>query len=73
MRLFLLLLQAALVAAVTGASGVVRSPVSLSVVTWNLAQSTPSKRDAAFLKEHEDSDVVVVGVQVKRMTRIEWV
>jgi hypothetical protein len=37
---------------------------NISVVTWNLAEKSPSARDCAFLKElQSDSDFVVIGVQ----------
>ena len=37
---------------------------NISVVTWNLAEKSPSARDCAFLKElQSESDFVVVGVQ----------
>lgn len=36
----------------------------MSVVTWNLAEKSPSQRDYSFLKELQlESDFIVLGVQ----------
>ena len=36
---------------------------AISVVTWNLAEKSPSKKDCTFLKNYRDEDIVVLGVQ----------
>ena len=38
--------------------------INISVVTWNLAESTPSEKDAYFMRCLQNDDVVIVGVQV---------
>ena len=38
--------------------------LNVSVITWNLAECTPSDYDCSFLKKFSDEDVVVIGVQV---------
>ena len=39
------------------------SSLNVSVLTWNLSELSPSKKDCAFLQGFQDSDVVVCGVQ----------
>lgn len=51
-------------------------PTALSVVTWNLAERTPSQIYTEFMTQHADSDVVVVGVQVnacETCKELEWI
>ena len=35
----------------------------ISVITWNLAEKSPSKKDYLFLSNYRDDDIVVVGAQ----------
>lgn len=35
----------------------------LSVITWNLAEKSPSKQDFSFLKDYRNEDIVVIGAQ----------
>jgi hypothetical protein len=35
----------------------------LSVITWNLAEKSPSKKDFSFLKDYRNDDIVVIGAQ----------
>lgn len=36
---------------------------NISVVTWNLAEKSPSKEDCSFLKKFKNDDIVVIGAQ----------
>ena len=35
----------------------------ISVITWNLAEKSPSKKDYSFLRNYRDDDIVVIGAQ----------
>lgn len=35
----------------------------ISVITWNLAEKSPSKKDYSFLQSYQDDDIVVIGAQ----------
>ena len=39
------------------------SSMTIGVVSWNLAEKIPSDKDAAFLKEFKNDDIVVLGAQ----------
>jgi hypothetical protein len=40
-----------------------KNEYNISIVSWNLAEKTPSKKDCLFLKEYQNEDIVVIGVQ----------
>ena len=35
----------------------------ISVITWNLAEKSPSKKDYSFLRNYRNDDIVVIGAQ----------
>jgi hypothetical protein len=40
-----------------------KNEYNISIVSWNLAEKSPSKKDCLFLKEYLNEDIVVIGVQ----------
>lgn len=36
---------------------------NISILTWNLAEKSPSKKDCLFLKDYRNDDIVVLGIQ----------
>lgn len=60
----LFVLYAVIASAIVCVNAAAHAPLRMSVISWNLAEKTPSKADAAVLAEHASSDVVIVGVQV---------
>ena len=39
------------------------TPIKIAITTWNLAESTPRVADCEFIKQFQDEDIVVIGVQ----------
>jgi hypothetical protein len=39
------------------------SPLKIAVVTWNLAERSPSVEDCAFLQDLQECDLILLGVQ----------
>jgi hypothetical protein len=39
------------------------SPLTLSVISWNMAEKPPTAADCSFLKRYRTSDIVVFGLQ----------
>ena len=35
----------------------------ISVITWNLAEKSPTKKDYSFLQKYRSDDIVVIGAQ----------
>jgi len=43
----------------------VNNKFNITVVTWNLAEKTPTRTQCLFLREFLDQDMIVIGVQVR--------
>eukprot|EP01041_Mallomonas_annulata_P002141 gene2141-4173_t len=43
--------------------GFSRPAVNLTVITWNLAETSPSEKDCEFIKKFRNEDLIVIGVQ----------
>ena len=47
--------------------------MNFTIVTWNLAESSPSEKDCQFMKAlRANEDIIVVGVQVNNCTCYRW-
>jgi len=41
----------------------VPAAINVTVLTWNMAETSPSTEDCAFMEDFADSDVIVLGIQ----------